>query len=558
MIGNGAMQRPPQYPRREAVRGSRGTHLAARAALLIAAAALLTPVLFVLASLGAKGGEVQQHIWTTTGPRYFAGTLALAGLVAVISGAVGASTAALIALTRFPGRGLVSIALVLPFAVPAYITAYAYADFLGPFGAVATWLGGPGAPWTLNIRSLGGAAFVLSLSVYSYVYLAMRASLESRSAALLESARALGAHPASAVWRALLPPGRAAFAGGLALALMETVADFGVAEYYGVATLSVGVFRTWYGFGDLIAASQIASGLFLIAVFLVLLEAASRRGSGADHARAVRDRAAIRLNGAGAVAALCFCAIPPILGFVVPASVLVAKLGAAAPATTLNALWPAALNTATIAGVGAAIGIAAALILALAARAREGLGAALMLRVATLGYALPGAMIAIGALAGAAALRAGAGIAISGFALLAYALVIRFMTAGYNLASAGLAQLHPLAEDAARTLGAGPARIALQIQAPLSARALAAGCVIIFIDIAKELPATLLLRPFNFETLATQVYRLASDERLADAAPGALTLIAVSLAPVLVLNLTSTRAPAQRPASTAAMTASQM
>lgn len=528
---------PPAGSNRNVRRGSSGPARLATAWIAPAAAALLlAPVLFVMASLAAGAGDLQQHIWNTTGPRYLAGTLMLCLVVGALAAISGAGAGAFIALCEFPGRRVLSVALVLPFAVPAYIMAYAYADLLGPFGPVSALLGGPGAPATRfipPIRTFGGAGFILALSSYAYVYLAVRASLEARSAAFFEAARSLGARPLAAGRLVLLPTARAALAGGLALALMETVAEFGVADYFGVPTLSVGIFRTWYGFGDLVAASQIAAGLFLIALLLTLAEQSSRRGLAAEGARARRQSARLKLNGAAAFAAIMFCALPPLLGFVIPALTLASKLGQQAPAVAHNQFPAAAANTFVLAAIVAAISLALAGALAMKARAGS---ARLSARVATMGYALPGAMLAIGVLGVAAALRETTGLAIAGGALLVYALTLRFLTAGYNALDGGLAQIHPLTDDAARALGAHPLRLALGVHLPLAHRAAGAGLLIVFIDVVKELPATLLLRPFNFETLATQVYRLASDERFADAAPAALALIGVSLLPALWLN----------------------
>ncbi len=537
------MSAAPQYaaPNRSALaRWRLGSWLPA-----LAAAALLAPVGFVLSSLFSGLGDVQQHIWATTGPRYLAGTLLLCALVGAGAALIGAGAACLVALTDFPARRFLAAALVLPFAVPAYIAAYAYADFLGPFGPVATVLGGPGseaARLIPNIRSFAGAGFILALSTYAYVYLAMRASLEARSASYLEAARSLGARPLEAARFVLLPIGRAALAGGLALALMETVAEFGVADYFGVPTLSVGIFRTWYGFGDLAAASQIAAGLFLIALILTLVEQASRRGLAAEGARGGREAARIRLKGPAALGAIAFCAAPVLFGFVIPAGVLISKLAGPAASIAQGAFAAmaarAALNTFALACAVAIIGTVIAAALALAARRGRHF---LAVRIATLGYALPGAMLAIGVLAAATALRGQTGVLIGGMTLLVYAMTIRFLTAGYNAVSGGLNQIHPLTDDAARMLGARPSTIAARIHLPLSRRAIAAGALVMFIDVAKELPATLLLRPFNFETLATQTYRLASDERFAESAPAALTLIAVSLVPVIWLNAFSGR-----------------
>jgi iron(III) transport system permease protein len=336
--------------------------------------------------------------------------------------------------------------------------------------------------------------------------------------------------------------------GGLALALMETAADFGVADYFGVGTLSVGIFRTWYGLGDLVAASQLAGGLFLIALVLSLIEERTRRGLGAEGVRGQRAPQRIRLGPLAAMGAMIFCAAPFLLGFGAPVSLLIAKLTAGS--AEARGLAEAASNTAVVAAIGALVAALLAAILAYSARRSRAWPMQAALRISTMGYALPGAVIAIGVLAFAAAVKSTLGIAAASLSLLLYAYVARFLTGGYNTIAGGIAQIHPLTDDAARMLGAGPASVITRIHLPIARGAFAAGAFIVLIDIAKELPATLLLRPFNFETLATRIYRLASDERLTEAAPAALILVALSLAPVLWLEAISRRQDARMARST--------
>jgi iron(III) transport system permease protein len=502
------------------------------AAPFLGAALIALPLAVVVASLARPGDGALTHVWATTGPLYLANTIALAGLVAVGAGAIGVVAAALVALSDFPGRQVFAVALALPLAVPAYVAAYAYGDLFGPFGLVSALLGEPRA---VPIRSLPGAGFVLALATYPYVYLAVRASLEQRSGAYLEAARALGASPFAAVVRTLLPAGRAAIAGGLALAMMEAVADYGVAEYFGAPTLSVGVFRTWRGLGDLHAATQLAAGLFLAAMILVLIEQASRRGLGAEGPRGHRERRRLALSGPGAALAVLFCALPVALGFVLPVALLAAKL-AEGRVASLDRLAAAAGATLGVGLAGALLALCLAGALAFAARRARGGAARLAIRIATLGYALPGALLAVGIVAAAGQVLQSAGAGAGGLALLVYAYVARFSTAAFNAVDGGLRQIHPAADDAARALGAGQARMARRLHWPLVRPALAAGALVVLIDIARELPATLILRPFNFETLATETYRLASDERLAEAAPAALLLVAASLVPALLLE----------------------
>lgn len=503
------------------------------AALASAAVAAAAPIAAVL-SAGVVAGGPDMEMWESVGFGYLTGTILLCAMVGAGALVLGAGTAAIVALAEFPGRRFFSIALALPFAVPAYVAAYAYADILGPFGPIASVIGPANMP---EIRSLPGAAFVLILMTYPYVYLAVTASLAGRSSALIETARALGASPVTAARKILLGAGRPALAGGLALALMETAADYGVADFFGAPTLSVGIFRTWYGRGDLGSATQLAAGLFLVALLLVFLEEATRHGQGAENARAHRSRARLKLSKGDAWAATLACAVPVVLGFVLPAGVLIAKLDANFSAGALRGLFDSVANTSLVAGAGAAIATLMAVLLAYAARRLKAPSGKMLLRVATMGYAIPGAVIAIGILALSAGLARNVGTAVAGgVAVLLYAYVARFLTAGYNAAAGGLQQVSTQMDAAARNLGAGSGRVLLSIHWPQTRGAVLAGAAIIAIDIAKELPATLLLRPFNFETLATRIYRLASDERLADAAPAALLLIALGLIPTLALS----------------------
>ena len=502
-------------------------------ALSMVALAAAAPIVATLVA-GFLAGGPDMQMWSRVGVDYLVGTIVLCVLVGIGALLIGAGAAMIVALTDFPGRRFFSVALALPFAIPAYVAAYAYADILGPFGGVAALIGPGHIP---EIRSLPGAAFVLTLMTYPYVYLAVTASLSGRSGALMETARSLGASPANAARRILLGAGRPALVGGLALALMETGADYGVADFFGARTLSVGIFRTWYGLGDLGAATQLAAGLFLVALLLVLMEEASRRGEGVENVRAHRARAKLKLSKTDAGLAALACAIPALLGFVIPAGVLIAKLDPNFSASALRGLSQSAINTAFVAAAGAAAATLIAVSLAYAARRTSSKTGNMLLRIATMGYAIPGAVIAIGILALTAGLARATGAAIAGgVAILLYAYVTRFLTAGYNAAAGGLQQVSTQMDAAARNLGAGYQRVLSKIHWPQTRGPILAGAAIIAIDIAKELPATLLLRPFNFETLSTRIYRLASDERLADAAPAALLLITLGLIPTLAIS----------------------
>ncbi|WP_285713345.1 ABC transporter permease [Erythrobacter oryzae] len=525
-------------------------------ALALAALVGLPIAAVATSALGDGGGSIAALAGTVL-PTYIANTAALMALAGGIAAVTGTGCAWLVAATRFPGRRVLGWALVLPLALPAYLAAYIYAgllDFAGPVQSAlrdATgW--GPSDYWFPDIRSLPGGAFVLGIVLYPYVYLLARTAFATQSRTQFRAARSLGATPPRAFWKVALPAARPAIAGGLALVLMEVLADFGVAEYFAIPTFSTGIFRSWLAMGDKPAALKLAGVMLVFVIALVAWEARSRRGrSDSRDGLAARDidEPLVHLSPAGKALAFAACAAPVLLGFVIPAGYLVslaltptAQAAAGQLATYLRAsLW--------LGVVAAALCVLAALLLAFArARAASPLTAG-AIRLATLGYALPGALLAVGLLAPLGAfdialtrfardsLGWSGGLLLTGTsAVLVYALGVRFMTVAYNTVSGGLARIPPALDAAARSLGASPSRVLARIYAPLLAPSLAGAAALVFIDTLRELPATLILRPFNLETLATRTYRLAGDERLVEAAIPALILLAAGLLPVLVLN----------------------
>ncbi len=498
---------------------------------------LLAPIFAVLASLVSPTGSTQDHIWTSVGLGYLTGTLSLLFLTGLGAATLGTVTAVLVSLFDFPGRRFFAIGLCLPFAIPAYITAYAYGDFLSPFGGLATLFdaisnGQLGPEHLPSIRSLPGAALILSLATYPYVYLAVRAGLASQTTSLFEAARSLGASPFKALRKITLPGLSTGLIGGLSLALMETASDYGVSDYLGIRTLTTGIFRTWYGLGDLVAATQIAAGLFGIAAVLLLVENGSRRSRQTGSARLSGERLHLPTSPWLRILAIIICALPVFFGFGLPVLILVSMLGAEAGA--LPRFLSPFFNTLAVSFSGTATIALLALGLGIIHRAARGPVTRQMIRLMTSGYAIPGTVIAAGILF--AGQKLGFSITTFGAIVLIYAYTVRFLTAGYNAIDGGFSRIHPQTDEAAYSLGAGKARVAQKIHIPLIAPAMASGAIIVAIDIMRELPATLLLRPFNFETLATNTYRLASDERLANAAPQALALIAIGIIPVVVLT----------------------
>ena len=525
------------------------------AALAIAALAGL-PIAAILVAAASGGVDALLHLARTVLGEYVRNTGLLMLLAGSFAAVVGTGCAWLIAATDVPGRRVLGWALVLPLAVPAYIAAYIYADMLdfagpvqGGLRALTGW--GPGDYAFPEIRSLGGGALVLGLVLYPYVYLLARTAFAAQSLTQFRAARSLGASPSRAFRQVALPAARPAIAGGLALVLMEVLADFGVAEYFAIPTFSTGIFRSWLAMGDKAAALKLAAVMLVFVIALVAIEAATRSGrSDSRDGLAQREgEALVALSPWAKVLALVACLAPVLLGFVIPAG----YLGMMALTETAQA---AAGDLSTYAADSLWLGLAAsgvclvaALLLAFARARSPSRATAAAIRLGTLGYALPGALLAVGLLAPLGlldqsrtrfardALGWSGGLLLTGTsAILVYALSVRFLTVAYNSVSGGLARIPASYDSAARSLGAGPARVLGRIYAPLLAPSLAGAAALVFIDTLRELPATLILRPFNLETLATRTYRLASDERLVEASIPALILLAAGLLPVLLLN----------------------
>jgi iron(III) transport system permease protein len=530
-------------------------------ALVLAALAALPILAVVFAGIGG-GGEPLAALAGSVLPTYITNTALLMALTGAIAGVTGTGCAWLIAASRFPGRSVLSWALVLPLALPAYLAAYVYADMLDFAGPVQSALRGA-TGWGAgdyafpDIRSLGGGACVLGAVLYPYVYLLARTAFATQSLTQFRAARSLGAAPARAFWRVALPAARPAIAGGLALVLMEVLADFGVAEYFAIPTFSTGIFRSWLAMGDKASALKLAAVMLLFVLALVAWEAHTRAGrSDSRDGLAVRKDAEplVALSPLGQGLALGACALPVLLGFVLPAGYLAAMALSPVAQAAAGELGTYFAGSLRLGLTTAALTLAAALLLAFA-RARTGSRlTAGAIRLATLGYALPGALLAVGLLAPLGAFDRGltglargslgwsGGLLLTGTStILVYALSVRFLTVAYNTVSGGLSRIPPSLDAAARSLGARPGRVLARIYAPLLGPSLAGAAALVFIDTLRELPATLILRPFNLETLATRTYRLASDERLVEAAIPALVLLAAGLLPVLVLNRLSRR-----------------
>ncbi|MGD9952913.1 MAG: ABC transporter permease [Burkholderiales bacterium] len=511
------------------------------------------PLLIVAASVLEPSGDAWRHIADTVLARYVGHTALLVALVAAGVMSIGVVSAWLIASYRFPGARLLEWALVLPLAMPAYVMAYAYTDWLqftgpvqGALRALTGW--GPREYWFPEIRSLPGAAVVLSLALYPYVYLIARTAFRELPRCAIEAGRLAGESALGSFWRVALPLARPAVAAGTALALMETLADFGTVSYFALEVFTTGIFKAWFGMGDVTAAAQLSTCLLGFVVVVLALERISRGRSAFHSPGAAKPVPPQRLRGARAAAATLACVLPVVFGFLLPAGILLA-LAAGDPEARAGARLAALVgNSFTLSGITAVLAVAIAVALAYSARlTRSGLAGAAN-RVAALGYAVPGAVIAVGVLAPLARLDnwlaglledltgARAGLMLTGtIVALVYALLVRFLAVALQTTEAGLARITPSMEDAARSLGASPAATLARVHAPLMAPSLATAALLVFVDVMKELPATFALRPFNFDTLAVAAYHLAKDERLAEAAVPSLVIVAVGLIPLAVL-----------------------
>jgi len=529
---------------------SRWTLVACLLAALIAA-----PVIAVAINALGSRSEIWEHLAQTVLGDYIANSLLIMLGVAVGCFIVGVPAAWFTTLCRFPGRKLFSWAMLLPMAFPAYVIAYAYTGLLDYAGPVQTslrvFIGDPqGLKWLPEIRSLPGAVLMLVLVLYPYVYLLARAAFLEQSACVLEVSRTLGCSPLSGFVRVALPLARPAIVAGVALALMEALNDFGTVQYFGVNTLVTGIFRVWRGMGDAVAASQIAAILLLFVFALLALERWSRgRRSYAHSSSRYRPLPRYRLRGWRAFGAIVGCGLPVLLGFVVPAAMLLH--GAIdnpeywATATFVRLLR----NSFLLSGVGAALVVAVAIMLAYAIRLHPTPATKFAVRVASAGYAVPGAVLAIGVLLPLATLdhaladwaKQHLGISLGllftgSLAAVAYAYLTRFLTISFNAVEASLGKITYSMDFAARSLGRSPGATLLQVHLPIMRGTLLTAAILVFVDVLKELPATLVLRPFNFDTLATKTYDLASDERLAEAAGPALAIGLVGILPVYLLS----------------------
>ena len=521
---------------------------------LLIALPVALPITAVLASLFTPSSPGWNHTLETVLPSYVFNTFALLALVSIITLTIGLSVGWLIATKEFPGRKIFSWLLVLPFAAPAYVVAYAYGDLLDYAGPIQTFLRDTNAwessnYWFPAIRSLGGAAFVLGFVLYPYVYLFAFRAFSRQTGTLTEAARSLGSSPMSTFFRVELPAARPAVAGGLALALMETAADYGVVEFFGVPTFTSGIFRAWYAQGEYVTAIKLAAWLFVIAAMLIAFEQVVRRGSSANPVSRDAPQFRSRLKGSAAIAAFLTCAIPVIFGFIIPISRLLFHALNEGDPMLGRAFSDYVENSVTVGLIACFVTTIAALLLSYSMRLNPNIFIRFSVRTATLGYALPGLVLAIGLMGPLIEIDKWISpilvrwfdtppkLWITGtIASLIFVYAARFLTIAFNSCESGMAQIHPQLDNAARSLGASPLKVLRKVHVPLLLPAIFTASLLVFIDVIKELPATLILRPFNFETLATRAYRLASDERIGQASTASITIVVLGLIPALLVS----------------------
>ncbi|WP_017938084.1 ABC transporter permease [Zestomonas thermotolerans] len=521
----------------------------------LVAALVLLPLSVLLLSWGSVDTEIWAHLWDTQLPRLLGNTLVLVAGVGVGVVLLGVSLAWLTSLCEFPGRRWLDWALMLPFAIPAYVLAFVFVgllDFAGPVQSLAREWFGSGLRFP-RVRSTGGVIVVLVLVFYPYVYLLARSAFLAQGKGLMEAARVLGQTPWQAFWRVALPMARPAIGAGLALALMETLADFGAVAVFNFDTFTTAIYKTWYGFYSLSSATQLAS-LLLLAVMLVLYGERRARGISRPSSERPRGRVLYQLHGWKAAAASAWCGLVFLCAFVIPVLQLLVWFWQRGRFDLDERYLSLILHTLSLGGLAALITVAVAMLLAFARRLAPTRPIRSAVGLANLGYALPGSVLAVSIMLAfsfldrhlvipLSAWLGGAGKPLllgSLFALL-LAYLVRFLAVAYGPLESSLARIRPSLPEASRSLGVGGPRLFFSVYLPLLLPGTLSAALLVFVDVLKEMPATLLMRPFGWDTLAVRVFEMTSEGEWARAALPALTLVLVGLLPVIGLIRRSAR-----------------
>jgi len=525
-------------------------------AIMVLCLLLSVPVLTVFTSIFNSSDGVWQHLVDTLLWSYISQSLQLMLGVGVLVLLLGVAPAWLVTMTRFPGSRWLEWALVLPLAMPAYIIAYTYTGMLDVAGPVQGFIRNTfdlrfGDYWFPQIRSTGGAITMLSLVLYPYVYLLSRMAFLEQSVCVLEVSRTLGSSPWHAFTRVAVPLARPAIIAGLALVLMETLADYGTVQYFGLATFTAGIFRTWFGMGSATAAAQLSAVLMLFILALVIAEQWSRNRARYHHTSTRYSRLPqLRLTGWKMAGALLYCLVPVLFGFLMPFLQLAWWAWDTRALVDFSAFSQLVFNSLRLAFTAALIALMLGMLIAYAKRLQPGLPMRTATRILGLGYAVPGTVIAVGVLIPFAWfdntldawMRAQFGITtgllMSGtLVAVVFAYIVRFLPVAINTVDAGLGKIKPSMDDVGRSMGLGSWQILRRIHIPMLKGSLLTAALLVFVDVLKELPATLILRPFNFNTLAIRTYELANQERLTEAAASALMIVVAGIIPVIIISL---------------------
>lgn len=500
--------------------------------------------------------NIWPHLLDTTLPRYLTTTLKLMVGVAAITLVIGLATAWAVTMCEFPGRRFFEWAMLLPFAVPAYVIAYVYTsllDYAGPVQkALREIFGWESARdyWFPEIRSLEGATLMIGLVLYPYVYLLARAAFLEQSPSLFAVSRSLGHSAISTFFRVVLPIARPAIAVGLSLVLMETLNDFGTVDFFAVQTLTAGLFDTWMNLGNLGGAAQIATTMLIFVVILVTLERYSRRRQQQFAARDNRDPIRrFTLSRPRQLICIVVCAAPVILGFLIPAVTLAQYAWEYFDESWNSEFIRNTLNSLFLSGTAALTTLLIGVTLAYSRRLHNTRGMQIMMRLSSLGYAMPGAVLAVGVIIPLAgfdnwldslmrdAFNVSTGLLLSGSAFaLVFAYTVRFLAVSAGSVESALQKITPSMDMASRSMGHSPGSTLIRVHLPMLRGTLITAALVVFVDCMKELPATLILRPFNFETLATYVYQFASDEKLAHSALPALIIVLAGIIPIILMS----------------------
>lgn len=527
--------------------------------LSIIALLIAIPILVVIGHIFVPAGEIWSHLVSTVLQSYIKNSFIL--MVGVGFGVliIGVTTAWLISMCEFPARQFFSWALLLPMAIPAYILAYVYTDFLqysSPLqSTLREWFNWNSKQdyWFPNIRSHGGAITVLTLALYPYVYMLARAIFLEQATSILEASRSLGRGALASFFEISLPLARPAIVVGVTLALMETLGDFGTVDYFSIVTFTTGIYRTWFNMGEKVAAVQLSALLLFFVLLLMIIERLFRRRSRFQRQPSSSRYQKLfnyRLKLYQQIIAFLACFLPILLGFLLPTALLLKMVLTNSGHSFYPSTWIYARNSLFLASITAVLVVAISLILVYGVRLKPNRWNKTITQIAAIGYAVPGSVIAVGILMTLGfidnsfanwlekSFNIKLGLFLSGTALgLVFAYLVRFLAVAHGGIAASLAKITNNMDDAARNLGQKTLGILLKIHVPMLKGSLLTAGLLVFVDVMKELPATLIIRPFNFDTLAVRVYRLASDERLIEASGGALVIVVAGLVPVILLSL---------------------